>query len=145
MSSKAIIKETIIEENFLRWYRYNGRKLPWRKKLGKKLPNPYHIFVSEFMLQQTTVNAVIPKFNEFIKIWTTIEELSRIKESTILRFWSGLGYYARAKNLLKSIKIIAKKHDNIIPKQYIDLIQLPGVGDYTAKAILGISHIQEVQ
>ena len=87
MSLKKITKETYIKGKILRWYRNNARKLPWRKKVGKKLPNPYYIFVSEFMLQQTTVNAVIPKFNGFIRIWPTIEELSKIKESRILRFW----------------------------------------------------------
>ena len=68
MSLKKTTKETHIKRKILRWYRHNARELPWRKKKGKKLPNPYYIFVSEFMLQQTTVNAVIPKFNEFIKI-----------------------------------------------------------------------------
>ena len=144
MSLKKTIKETYIKEKILKWYQYNARELPWRKKLGKKLPNPYHILISEFMLQQTTVNAVIPKYKEFIKIWPTIEKLSKIKESTILRFWSGLGYYARAKNLLKSIKLIAKKHNYLIPKEYNYLIQLPGVGDYTAKAIQGIAYNKPV-
>ena len=144
MSLKKASKETYIESKILKWYRYNSRKLPWRKKLSKKLPNPYYIFVSEFMLQQTTVKAVIPKFNEFIKNWPNIEELSKIKESQILKFWSGLGYYARARNLLKSIKLIAKKYDYKIPKEYSILIKLPGVGDYTAKAIQGIAYNQPV-
>ena len=144
MSLKKTTKETYIKRKILRWYGHNARELPWRKKLGKKLPNPYYIFVSEFMLQQTTVNAVIPKFNGFIRIWPTIEELSKIKESRILRFWSGLGYYIRARNLLKSIKLIAKKHNYIIPKEYCHLIQLPGVGDYTAKAIQGIAYNKPV-
>ena len=144
MSLKKVSKETYIESKILKWYRYNTRKLPWRKKFGKKLPNPYYIFVSEFMLQQTTVNAVIPRFNDFISNWSNIEELSKIKESQILKFWSGLGYYARARNLLKSIKLIAKKHDYKIPKEYNLLIKLPGVGDYTAKAIQGIAYNQPV-
>ena len=140
MSLKKITKETYIKGKILRWYRLNARKLPWRKKLL----NPYHIFVSEFMLQQTTVNAVIPKFNKFISIWSNIEELSKIKQSSILRFWSGLGYYARAKNLLKSAKLIAKYHNYIIPSEYENLIKLPGVGDYTAKAIQGIAYNKPV-
>ena len=69
MSLKKITKEIYIEQKILKWYRYNDRKLPWRKKWCKKLPNPYYIFVSEFMLQQTTVNAVIPRFKEFINIY----------------------------------------------------------------------------
>ncbi len=144
MSLKKTTKETYIESKILMWYRYNARKLPWRKKFGKKLPNPYFILVSEFMLQQTTVNAVIPRFNEFIVNWPKIEKLKKIKESQILKFWSGLGYYARARNLLKSIKIIAKKYDYKIPKEYNLLIKLPGVGDYTAKAIQGIAYNQSV-
>ena len=79
MSLKKVSKETYIESKILKWYRYNSRKLPWRKKLSKKLPNPYYIFVSEFMLQQTTVNAVIPKFNRFIRIWPAVKDLSKIK------------------------------------------------------------------
>ena len=144
MSLKKIAKEVYIKRKILRWYESNARILPWRKKIDKKLPNPYHIFVSEFMLQQTTVNSVIPKFNEFIKIWPTIKKLSKITESRILRFWSGLGYYARARNLLKSIKLIAKNHNYIIPEEYNHLIQLPGVGDYTAKAIQGIAYNKPV-
>ena len=139
MSLKKTTKEPHIKRKILRWYKINARKLPWRKKINKKLPNSYSIFVSEFMLQQTTVGSVIPRFNEFIKIWPTNEKLSKIKESTILKFWSGLGYYTRARNLLKSSKLIATQHNNIIPSQYRYLIQLPGVGDYTAKAILGIA------
>ena len=141
MSLKKISKEKHIIRILLRWYRYNARKLPWRKKRGlKKLPNSYYIFVSEFMLQQTTVNSVVSRFNEFISIWPTLKTLNKANEARILRFWSGLGYYARAKNLLKSIKIIANQHNYLIPKEYSTLIQLPGVGNYTAKAILGIAY-----
>ena len=139
MSLKKIAQEAQIKRKILIWYQNNARPLPWRKKSDKKLPNPYHIFVSEFMLQQTTVNAVIPRFNEFIRVWPTIEKLSKIRESRILKFWSGLGYYTRARNLLESSKLIANKHNYIIPKQYRYLIKFPGVGEYTAKAIQGIA------
>ena len=144
MSLKRINKETFIKRKITKWYGHNARVLPWRKKMDKNLPIPYYVFISEFMLQQTTVRAVIPKFNEFIKIWPTIKKLSKITESRILTFWSGLGYYARARNLLKSIKLIAKNHNYIIPKEYNHLIQLPGVGDYTAKAIQGIAYNKPV-
>ena len=77
MSLKKISKEKHIIRILLRWYRYNARKLPWRKKRGlKKLPNSYYIFVSEFMLQQTTVNSVVSRFNEFISIWPTLKTLN---------------------------------------------------------------------
>ena len=135
-----IKKETQIKLKLLKWYSKNQRILPWRTNNIQDLPNPYYTLVSEFMLQQTTVNAVIPRFNEFINIWPSLRDLSITKESRILKFWSGLGYYARAKNLLKSVKIIAKKYNYKIPKDYNKLIHLPGVGEYTAKAILGIAY-----
>tara|TARA_Y100000590_G_scaffold418672_1_gene519701 strand:+ start:75 stop:1136 length:1062 start_codon:yes stop_codon:yes gene_type:complete len=140
MSPQKISKETYIKEKLLKWYKVNSRLLPWRIKKGGKLPNPYNIFISEYMLQQTTVTSVISKYNEFIKLWPSVKKLSKIREPTILSFWSGLGYYNRAKNLLKSIKIIAKKYNFLIPQEYNILIQLPGIGDYTAKAILGIAY-----
>ena len=132
-------KENQASAYLLKWYSQNKRDLPWRKSYKNKLPNPYFVFVSEFMLQQTTVNTVKKRFVEFIKKWPTIQKLSKATEPQILEFWSGLGYYSRARNLLKSVKIINKKFNNKIPTSYNELIQLPGVGDYTAKAILGIA------
>ncbi len=137
-------KELIIQSKLLCWYKKNKRILPWRNLHEKKLPNPYYVLVSEFMLQQTTVNAVVSRFNEFIKIWPNLKKLSMVNESQILRFWSGLGYYARAKNLLNSAKIISLHFNSIVPDNYNDLIDLPGVGDYTAKAILGIGYNKSV-
>ncbi|MDP6784095.1 MAG: A/G-specific adenine glycosylase, partial [Alphaproteobacteria bacterium] len=137
-------KELTIQSKLLGWYKKNRRILPWRKLDKKKLPNPYYVLVSEFMLQQTTVNAVISRFKNFMKIWPNLKKLSMINENQILQFWSGLGYYARAKNLLNSAKIISHKFNNIVPDNYYDLIDLPGVGDYTAKAILGIGYNKSV-
>ncbi len=133
-------KEKQIINKLLIWYKTNQRILPWRVLFKNNLPNPYYVMISEFMLQQTTVNSVIPKFNKFIKIWPNIKSLSIAKEAHILKVWSGLGYYARAKNLFKSIKIISKSNKNVVPNEYNNLIQLPGIGDYTAKAILGIAY-----
>ncbi len=137
-------KELTIQSKLLGWYKKNKRILPWRKLDKKKLPNSYYILVSEFMLQQTTVNAVIPRFQDFIKMWPNLRKLSTINDKQILQFWSGLGYYARAKNLLNSAKIISFKFKNTVPDNYNDLITLPGVGDYTAKAILGIGYNKPV-
>ena len=137
-------KELTIQSKLLGWYKKNRRILPWRKLDKKKLPNPFYVLVSEFMLQQTTVNAVISRFKNFMKIWPNLKKLSMINENQILQFWSGLGYYARAKNLLNSAKIISHKFNNIVPDNYYDLIDLPGVGDYTAKAILGIGYNKSV-
>lgn len=137
-------KKFIIQYKLLRWFKKNQRILPWRTSANNNLPNPYYVMVSEFMLQQTTVNSVISKFNEFIQIWPNLKKLSAVNENEILQFWSGLGYYIRAKNLFKSTKIITEKYNSIIPDNYHELIKLPGVGDYTAKAILGIGFNQSV-
>ncbi len=96
------------------------------------------------MLQQTTVPTVKKRFEEFVKKWPKIGDLAKTTEPTILKFWSGLGYYSRARNLLKAAKIINKNFKNKIPNKYEDLIKLPGIGDYTAKAIMGIGYNQSV-
>ena len=137
-------KEIQIQNTFLQWYQNNKRDLPWRILQKNKLPNPYYIFVSEYMLQQTTVGTVKKRFTEFILKWPNINSLGAISNSSILSFWSGLGYYSRATNLLKATKIIKKNFKSNIPNSYEDLIKLPGIGDYTAKAILGIAYNQSV-
>lgn len=143
MNSSNKTKEVKIKSIFLAWYKKNKRDLPWRS-INKNLPNPYYIFVSEYMLQQTTVPTVKKRFKEFVLKWPNIDKLSSISNTTILSFWSGLGYYSRATNLLKAVKIIKKNFKCTIPKNYEDLITLPGVGDYTAKAIMGIAYNQPV-
>ena len=137
-------KEEEIQSIFFNWYKNNKRNLPWRPLLRNKLPNPYYIFVSEYMLQQTTVETVKRRFEEFILKWPTLDSLAIISNATILSFWSGLGYYSRASNLLKAAKIIKKNFKSQIPNTYENLIRLPGVGDYTAKAILGIAFNKSV-
>ena len=136
--------EKEINTKLLRWYKKNKRILPWRVLDLNNLPIPYYIFVSEYMLQQTTVQTVIKKFNEFITIWPKIDNLASSNEEKILNFWSGLGYYSRARNLLKAAKKIKKNFNGTIPNNYKDLIDLPGVGEYTAKAILGIAYNKPV-
>ncbi len=133
-------KEKKINSFLLKWYSQNKRDLPWRKLNKNNLPYPYYVFVSEYMLQQTTVSTVKERFIEFINKWSTLEHLANASESQILKFWSGLGYYSRARNLLKAAKIIKKNFNYNIPNNYDDLLTLPGVGDYTAKAILGIAY-----
>ena len=137
-------KERQIQSIFLNWYKKNKRDLPWRALQRNKLPNPYYVFVSEYMLQQTTVETVKKRFDEFILKWPTIDALASISNTSILSFWSGLGYYSRATNLLKASKIIKKNFMSKIPKNYNDLLALPGIGDYTAKAILGIAYNKPV-
>jgi len=136
--------EKQIISKLLRWYVSNKRDLPWRLTKENNLPIPYYVFVSEYMLQQTTVPTVKSRFEEFIKIWPTLTDLAKTTEPKILKFWSGLGYYSRARNLLKAAKIIDKNFKSKIPNNYDDLIILPGIGDYTAKAILGIGYNESV-
>ena len=112
-----------INSYFLRWYKKQKRDLPWRKLSSNNLPNPYYIFISEFMLQQTTVASVKKKFELFIIKWPTLSHLAKISEEKILNFWSGLCYYSRARNLLLSAKIIKKDFNGLIPDNYSDLIK----------------------
>lgn len=125
-------------KNVLHWYDNNKRDLPWRKTKNQK-KDAYKIWVSEIMLQQTTVKAVIPYYNSFIKKWPNIKKLSESSVDEVLEFWSGLGYYSRAKNLHNTSKIVTKKFNGVFPDNYQDLISLPGIGRYTAGAILSIA------
>ncbi len=110
--------------------------MPWRvsKKSPKRL---YYRVLSEFMLQQTQVKTVIPYFNKFVKKHKSLESLSKINEHQILKLWEGLGYYRRARNLLASSKLLVKKHKSKLPRTVEEIKTLPGVGDYTANALLG--------
>ena len=128
---------SILSDIVINWYKKKGRKLPWRPVRGNS-PNPYHVLLSEFMLQQTGVTTVIPYFNKFVLKYPNIFELSEANLENILLDWSGLGYYRRAKNLHETSKIICKDFNGNIPQDYDVLIKMPGVGDYTASAILAI-------
>ena len=127
-----------LTDNLLKWYSKNKRKLPWRIK--KNIRNPYYVWISEIMLQQTNVSTVINYYKKFISNWPTIYSLSKAKLDTILFTWQGLGYYNRAINLHKTAKIICSKYNGKIPKTYDALIQLPGIGEYTAHAIMAIAY-----
>ena len=129
---------TNLTDNLLNWYSENKRKLPWRIK--KNIKNPYYVWISEIMLQQTNVNTVINYYKKFISNWPTIYSLSKAKLDTILFTWQGLGYYNRATNLHKTAKIICSKYNGKIPSTYNTLIQLPGIGEYTANAIMAIAY-----
>ena len=130
-----------LSKNILAWYDNSKRNLPWR--VSKKSPNKlYYRLLSEFMLQQTQVKTVIPYFNKFIKKYKSIESFSKINEKQILKLWEGLGYYRRARNLLASANILVKEHKSKLPKTLNEIKKLPGVGDYTANALLGLIHNQ---
>ena len=122
-----------LEKQLLKWYLINKRDLPWRKN-----KDPYSVWISEIILQQTRVSQGTQYYNNFMKRFPNIEELSISKESEVLKVWQGLGYYNRAINLHKTSKEIFNNLKGIFPSRYEDLIKLKGIGDYTASAISSI-------
>ena len=116
------------------WYQKNQRTLPWRQT-----QNPYHIWISEVMLQQTQVNTAIPYFKKFINRFPDMAHLARAREQTVLKRWEGLGYYARARNLHRAVKIVLEDYNGNIPRDIKTFQKLPGVGDYIASAVLSIA------
>ena len=133
------INNYFLKKTIIKWYDSNKRDLPWRKKVNKKNDLAYRILISEIMLQQTTVNTVKNKYIQFIKKWPSLQSLTRCPKNQLLTFWSGLGYYKRATNLYKSVRIIKKNFNSIIPDDEKNLLLLPGIGKYTASAILAIA------
>jgi len=127
-----------ISKKILAWYKKHQRKLPWRKYKSQK-DRHYKVLLSEFMLQQTQVKTAIPYFNNFYKNIDSIVKLSNASQSRVNKLWQGLGYYRRAKYLLETSKIISKEYNSKLPQNYCELIKLPGIGDYTAKALLSIA------
>ncbi len=125
----------------LDWYDRNGRDLPWRVPAGGK-PQPYHVWVSEIMLQQTTTATVAPYYRNFLARWPRIEDLAAAPLDAVLHAWQGLGYYARARNLHKCAKAICKSHGGRLPDHEAGLRALPGIGAYTAAAIAAIAFEQ---
>ncbi|MCZ6769257.1 MAG: A/G-specific adenine glycosylase [Acidobacteria bacterium] len=121
--------------HLLKWYRENRRDLPWRKN-----SDPYRVWVSEVMLQQTQVKTVVPYFEEFLRTYPSIEALANAQENEILSTWSGLGYYKRARNLHKAAQIVCEQHGGEFPPDLSQALQLPGIGPYTAGAILSLAY-----
>lgn len=138
-SPDATAKAGQIRRRLLAWYDPNHRKLAWRAEPGETL-NPYHVLVSEAMLQQTQVATVIPYFDRFIKALPTLRKLADADEQIVLRLWQGLGYYRRARNLHAAAKQIVQDHKGKVPDNVTDLLALPGVGRYTAGAIASIAY-----
>ena len=133
----------MIAKKILYWYDNNKRSLPWRNKCSLK-KKEYFTLVSEFMLQQTQVKTVIPYFNNFLKNIPNLQVLAMVSEAKLMRCWQGLGYYSRAKNLVKSAKMIIDDYGGRLPDNFEELKKLPGVGDYTASAILAIVFNQKI-
>ncbi|EUK19190.1 A/G-specific adenine glycosylase [Commensalibacter papalotli (ex Servin-Garciduenas et al. 2014)] len=124
----------------LHWYDQHQRILPWRAKTGT-IPNPYHVLLSEIMLQQTQVATVIPYFNNFIKNFPTLNDMAHAPLDKIMAMWTGLGYYSRARNLHRCVQEIVKQ-GGAVPKTQEALKALPGIGEYTSAAILSIGYNQ---
>jgi len=125
-------------KHLLGWYDQHRRILPWRALPGKTA-DPYHVWLSEVMLQQTTVPAVIPYFLKFLEKWPTVKQLAKAEAEDVMQNWAGLGYYARARNLYKCAQVVANDLDGKFPNTQETLRDLPGIGDYTSAAIAAIA------
>ncbi|MFM8807884.1 MAG: A/G-specific adenine glycosylase, partial [Chthoniobacterales bacterium] len=121
------------------WFRRHGRDLPWRRTR-----DPYAILVSEMMLQQTTVAAVVPYFERWMKRFPTVQKLAAAKESEVLALWQGLGYYRRARSLHAAATKVGRDMGGVFPRDYDGLRSLPGVGDYTAQAVRAFAFDESV-
>lgn len=128
-----------INKKLIKWYQKSKRDLPWRKD-----HDAYHIWISEIMLQQTRVQAVIPYYERFITSIPNLYALSIIEEEKLLKLWEGLGYYSRVKNMQKCAKMLIENGKTKLPHTYKELLQLPGIGPYTAGAIASIAYKEKV-
>lgn len=128
----------------LEWYRDNARTLPWRPKPGGELGDPYRVWVSEIMLQQTRVTAVLEYFRRFMEELPTVECLAAVPEDRLMKLWQGLGYYNRARNLQKAARQVVQEYGGVFPSSREGLLKLSGVGEYTAGAIASIAFGQAV-
>ena len=127
----------------LHWYDTHARSMPWRvppqaRKAGQR-PDPYRVWLSEVMLQQTTVAAVKDYFQRFTLRWPSVTDLAAAEDADVMGEWAGLGYYARARNLLKCARVVAQDLEGLFPDTYEALLKLPGIGPYTAAAIASIA------
>jgi A/G-specific adenine glycosylase len=128
----------VFRQNLLTWYDQSGRDLPWRVKGGRVkggLGDPYRIWLSEVMLQQTTVAHVIPYFEAFTKLWPRLSDLAAADEASVMARWAGLGYYARARRLLGCAHLLMRDYKGLFPTSEAELLKLPGFGPYTAAAV----------
>ena len=128
-----------IADNLLAWYDANARSLPWRSPPGANAADPYRVWLSEVMLQQTTVAAVRPRFAAWVARWPDFASLAAADEADVMAAWAGLGYYARARNLVKCARVVVADHGGEFPRDEATLRTLPGLGDYTAAAIAAIA------
>ncbi len=128
-----------LAERLLDWYARSARRLPWRD-----YPQPYAVWVSEIMLQQTRVETARPYFLSWMRRFPDVRALAAAEQQAVLNAWEGLGYYTRARNLHRAAQIVVERHDGRLPAEYGALLQLPGIGAYTAAAILSIAFGQDI-
>lgn len=129
----------VIVEPLLEWFYKNKRELPWRSD-----PTPYHVWISEIMLQQTRVEAVKEYYKRFLNKLPDVSSLASVSDEELMKLWEGLGYYNRARNLKKAAGVIVKEYEGVIPGTYEELLTLPGIGSYTAGAISSIAYKKKV-
>ena len=122
----------------LDWYDTERRDLPWRTR-GRRRPDPYRVWLSEIMLQQTTVKAVIPYYERFLARWPSVADLAAAPQDEVMAAWAGLGYYSRARNLVRCAGAVVEHHGGVFPDDEAELARLPGIGPYTAAAIAAIA------
>src|SRR5262245_12424156 len=127
-------KRLVLQKRLLRWYDDHQRDLPWRNTT-----DPYPVWISEVMLQQTQVQTVIPYYLRFLEQFPSIGELAHADTDALLKLWAGLGYYSRARNLQKAARIVLDQFNGEFPREYRDVLTLPGIGRYTAAAIVSIA------
>lgn len=128
-----------IAEPLLDWFKQNKRELPWRQDR-----EPYHVWISEIMLQQTRIEAVMSYYARFIGALPDVRSLSEVDDDTLLKLWEGLGYYSRARNLKKAAQTVMREHGGVFPQTSAELVKLPGIGEYTAGAIASICFDEKV-
>lgn len=126
-----------LSNKLITWYLQHKRDLPWRNT-----SNPYHVWLSEIILQQTRVLQGLPYYEKFVETYPTVHDLAQATEAEVLKNWQGLGYYSRARNLHATAKMVSEEMNGIFPQNYRDLLKLKGVGDYTASAIASICYDQ---
>ena len=138
-SPNPLPEKPAFQRALLRWYETHKRTLPWRKS-----PAPYRVLVSEFMLQQTRVETVVPYYERFLKRFPALQDLANAPRQKVLKAWAGLGYYARARNLHDAAKVICRELGGKIPETKEELLRLPGFGPYTAGAVASLAFNQPV-
>ena len=127
------------QQALLMWYQVHQRKLPFRES-----GDPYHIWISEIMLQQTQMDTVLPYYERFMKAFPTVFDLAKATQEQVMRLWAGLGYYSRARNLHKCAKVLVDEFQGRFPEDYAQALKLPGIGPYTAGAVLSIGYNKKI-